>query len=105
MRLAVTRSQSDPCTACEWIGMRGSFAAQVRQKYQPFTSGRHLTSVVHEFCKTSIAGKLVAIPLQAAGGAKHHTHQMPAACDRMTERVKPSLGLDQRRLSRSKNNS
>src|SRR5678815_4518928 len=103
MRLAMTRRQSDPGAACERIGMWRALSAQVRQKDQPFTSGRHLTSVVNQLRKTLIARELVAIPLQAARGAEHHSHQMPATCNRVTERVQPSFRFDQRRLSRCKN--
>src|SRR5690242_7874628 len=105
MRLAVTRRQSDPRAARERIGIRRSFTTQVRQKYQPFTSRGHSSRLVNQLRKISIARELVAIPLQTAGGAEHHSHQMPATCDSMTKRVQPSLGFNQRRLGSGENNT
>ena len=104
-RLAVARRQSNPRGAREWIGIRCSLATQVRQKYQPITSRRRRSSFFNELGETLIARELIAIPLQTAGRAQHHSHQMPAPCDSMTKRVQPSLRLDQWRLSRSKNHS
>src|ERR1041385_2825073 len=105
MRLTVTRRQSDPRATRERIRIRRSLTTQVRQKNQPFTARAYARSFVDQLGKISIAPELVAIPLQTAGGAKHHAHQMPATRDRVTKRVQPSFRFDQRRLSCSKNDA
>jgi len=65
---------------------------KVWEKDQAFTAGRCDPGFRHQLIEAHISRERISVPLQASSGAEHHSHEMPAVWQRVTERMQPASG-------------
>ena len=71
------------------IGVRSALALQVREEREPFRPGRPPRRLGRQLVVAS--ARDVAQPGEGAGGREHHAHRLPAAGDRVAERMHTRL--------------
>src|SRR5207247_623984 len=83
----VSQSQAHPRASCKRVWIRRPLAAKVWKKDQTLTAGRRDRGFGHQLVEARISRERVPVPLQASSGAQHHSHEMPAVWQRVTERM------------------
>ena len=90
--------QPDKRPPCQWVRMRGTLAREIREKEEAVGAGWYPIGRRGKTTDVRLGSDGVAEPSEAPGGRKHHSHEVPAVGDAMTESMEPTLGLDARVL-------
>ena len=100
----VAEREPDERAARVRVGVRRALAREVRLEEEALGPGRPALGRSQQLV-VGLADDLLAQPAQRAGGAQHHAHRVPAARDRVAERVHARCGIGRERRQRGEDDA